>query len=122
MDADRRWLFRGQQSGLWRLRSSLERGVHIRFGKQYQEMRKFEDRLLREFQRHFHRFTSLRIDDGDRIRWLGLMQHHGAPTRLLDWSYSFFIAVYFAAEEAVPGSIGAVWALDRQWCWERARK
>jgi hypothetical protein len=28
------------------------------------------------------------------------MQDHGAPTRLLDWTYSFFIAAYFAISEA----------------------
>jgi len=34
------------------------------------------------------------------LEWLALMQHYGAPTRLLDFTYSFWIALFFAFEEA----------------------
>ena len=45
---------------------------------------------------------------------LALMQHHGAPTRLLDWSYSPFVAAKFAIEAG--GQNAVVWCMSPSWC------
>ena len=50
---------------------------------------------------------------GDRAQWLFLAQHYGLPTRLLDWSESPLVALYFAvADEANDSKSGAIWSLD----------
>jgi hypothetical protein len=47
----------------------------------------------------------------DRLAWLCFMQHHGAPTRLLDWSERILVALYFAVR-ADPSEDGELWVLD----------
>src|SRR5262249_40561558 len=55
-----------------------------------------------------------------QLEWLALMQHHGAPTRLLDWTYSLEVAAYFALKSAAGTSDSAsVWAMDALWANER---
>lgn len=59
-----------------------------------------EHKIVRDFQRRAHHHADHLPKPGDQMEWLALMQHHGAPTRLLDWTYSFFVALFFAIERA----------------------
>ncbi|NQU31888.1 MAG: FRG domain-containing protein [Bacteroidetes bacterium] len=43
---------------------------------------------------------------------LFLMQHHGIPTRLLDWTENFSVALYFALKNSTKGKSAAIWILD----------
>lgn len=41
-----------------------------------------------------------------------MLQHYGAPTRLLDWTHSFDIGLYFALEQAALGKIVSIFVAD----------
>jgi hypothetical protein len=56
----------------------------------------------------------------DELEWLGLMQHHGAPTRLLDFTWSPFVAAFFALEKATEDA--AVWAINLPLLWDLHRR
>ena len=44
------------------------------------------------------------------MEWLALMRHYGAPCRLLDWTHTFWAAVFFAIEKATD--FCSVWVVD----------
>lgn len=105
------WIYRGQKTHHnYDFASSLERATQA-FGMGFGHVQDLETKLVREFRRRLHHYTSDVPDAKDKLEWLALMQHYGAPTRLLDWTYSFYVAAYFAVENA--GAEGCdVWALN----------
>jgi hypothetical protein len=90
---DTKWVFRGQGKD-WPLTAAIERYA-LRPGVA-------EDYVMREFRRRVYRYSTSAPQRDDDLEWLALMQHHGAPTRLLDWTRSAQIAAFFAAQSVVP--------------------
>jgi len=57
-----------------------------------------EEKLVSMF-RHKARTRGAPVLEDETINWLMVMQHHGAPTRLLDWSESALVAAYFTCDD-----------------------
>lgn len=109
----RNWCFRGQASAEWSLRSSLSR--HIEVSKVSERVWGLqESRIRRIFRRKSHLFLD-DLPEDDELEWLALMQHHGAPTRLLDFTWSPYVAAFFALERAT--SDAAIWAINLPLLW-----
>jgi hypothetical protein len=96
------YIYRGMNDVQQPLNTSL-----MRLGGDYA---KLERHLLRNFKKYAHRDAA----PGDSIwNWLALAQHHGLPTRLLDWTYSPYVALHFATNDLnLYDQDGVIWALN----------
>jgi FRG domain len=108
-----RYLFRGVSDADWQLRSLFDR----RFATVPTQRRlELWDRLVVEWRRGCEEAgVPPELIAEDRTLW-ALGQHHGLPTRLLDWSTSPYVAAFFAFADHLartPERFAqvAIWAL-----------
>lgn len=103
-------LFRGQRNVNWSLTPKFGR-AEVRHAVFFRE-KNAEEFLLQEFKRLGAPHLSQRALNND---WdlLSLAQHHGLPTRLLDWTSNPLVALWFAVNEPPEQNNPAVvWCLD----------
>lgn len=115
---DYQWLFRAQSDAKWDIKSTFERAKK---GRRKHEAWKYEAAMLREFKRRAHHYTSDLPTSDDVLEWFALMRHYGAPCRLVDFTYSFYIAAYLTLTKMPKKGPGAIWAVNEQ-CLEKRYK
>src|SRR5262249_14284396 len=100
-----------QKDASWDISPSLERTVkNFPLGAS-------EVPIIKSFAKQLHQYVGQESATDTLLGQLALMQHHGAPTRLTDWTHSPYVASFFAIEDATdPNGNSAVWALVESWC------
>lgn len=86
------WVFRGHSNKDHRLQTSLERYWSI----VHEEWNSTIDHMLEQFRDGLVRTGLPRPATNDRLTWMELARHHGAPAPLLDFSWSPYVALFFA--------------------------
>lgn len=102
-----KYLYRGLSRSNYELITSLGRICKSEQGK-------IEKALLNNFYKYAAQETSPMV----RSEWSRMVigQHHGLPTRLMDWSYSPLVGLHFATSGIDLDSLGkndaALWRID----------
>lgn len=108
------YVARGQSDGAWGLVPTLLRDLSGDVS--HEALIELEATLQREFvsQAFLHIDAEALGGRHNQLQKWAVMQHHGAPTRLLDWSRSLFVAAYYAVDSKWDCD-GAIWL-----CHQRA--
>lgn len=108
-----RWIFRGQTCASRPLKTTLERAIPV---GRIEDRWKQEAIILREFTRRVHHYVADESIPKSTLEWFALMRHYGAPCRLLDCTYSFYVAEFFALRNLNQlNCTAAIWAISRDW-------
>lgn len=102
----REWVYRGHsdanqglKTSLYRLFDDIQKIIRLHKGRARRFAKDEHEQLLIErFKTNAHLYLNSLPKDNEPVEWLAIMQHYGAPTRLLDVTLSPYIASYFALE------------------------
>lgn len=98
------FVFRGQGKSDWHIQSSLERLIERFYSTGVQQQiypSGFETEMLREFQWKYPNYeTAIMPKDDEIIEWLSIMQHYGSCTRMVDFTFSPYVALFMAIDSS----------------------
>lgn len=107
----RGWVFRGHCKAEWSLQTKLERNYsEVNLNQESAAIRNFENLAGGMIKR-----------DRSPISLLSYMQHYGTPTRLLDFTKSFQVALYFAFSDLESNDDHAIWIINRHEFMEKSK-
>lgn len=101
-------LFRGQREARWRLYSTLQRfWIWHKLNENEKGYLEFLQKIIKVGKEKYQTvieeiLEENHIDTINDVAILGFLQHHETPTPLLDWTYSFQIALFFGVSGIEP--------------------
>ena len=114
---DRSWndsLGRFRSSMAFRGLSEVEYPLNTTLMRLGGDFEKLEKHLLRNFTKYAHRDV---VERDSYWHWLSVAQHHGLPTRLLDWTHSPLVAAHFATANTEKYDCdGVIWSINYEEC------
>jgi hypothetical protein len=115
---EREWIYRGQRED-WPLLTTFDRAIE-KYDLDRMKAFEIETHLIRDFRRRYPGGAS-ELVKVDTLHCLSVMQHHGAPTRLLDCTYSPFVAAKFGLDYRCKDHCAAIWCFCSKWCEDAAK-
>ena len=109
--------FRGQSDEKWPLSTSEER-LFEKYSEKDAKKTQLEIRVLSKFKSRAHQYIQSPPSEDDNIEWLSIIQDYGGPTRLLDFTHSFYVAAFFAMESASGDA--CIWSISEYDLWFRS--
>jgi len=110
------FVFRGQGKSDWRIQSSLERLIERFYSTDVQQQiypSGFETEMLREFQWKYPNYETANIPNKDEVvEWLSIMQHYGSCTRMVDFTFSPYVALFMAIDSSEGNNDFTIWCLN----------
>lgn len=98
------YAYRGMDSYDYSLKTAL-----MRLGGNFQDL---EQHLIRNFSKYAYRDV---VEKDNLWHWITVAQHHGLPTRLLDWTSSPLVAAHFATSNIEEfDKDGVIWMVEYQ--------
>ncbi len=113
-----RWIYRGHTED-YPLKTTLERAREY-FDIEWSDLPGIEEQLIRNFRRRFQDEGNEELHS-DKMYCISLMQHHGAPTRLLDFTWSVYVGAFFALENSNnppyedQQDMPVLWCINAEW-------
>ena len=105
------FMYRGMKDIGWELKPPIGRYLPLLESRGFDKAKllAIESDIIRIFRVQSARFLGFLPEDGWEVWSIG--QHHGLPTRLMDWTFNPLVALFFAVEEPFDGD-SIVYALE----------
>lgn len=104
------WIFRGQADYNWKLETTIDR-VKFKVENVPNQKKLFEEYCVFLFQRNPDLYRNKYTVHSD-FQAIATLQHYGAPTRLLDFTLSQYVATFFALSNLDKNMDGAIYAIE----------